>query len=74
VFIVPKESASLPGVDAQSIQAHHTDMCKFEDEDREGYKSISQKLSQWISEFAHRQQKSESDNRVGHFRSWSRAS
>jgi hypothetical protein len=38
-WITGKESASLPGVDAQSIQAHHIDMCKFEDEDREGYKS-----------------------------------
>jgi hypothetical protein len=24
-------------------------MCKFEDEDREGYKNISQRLNQWIS-------------------------
>jgi len=63
-FIVPKESACLPGVDVQSIQAHHTDMGKFEDEDREGYKNISQKLSQWISDFTHREQKSESDSKV----------
>lgn len=48
--IVPKESACLPGIDPQSIQANHVDMCKFEDEDREGYKRISQKLSQWISD------------------------
>lgn len=48
--IVPKESASLPGIDPQPIQANHVDMCKFEDEDREGYKGISQKLSQWISD------------------------
>jgi hypothetical protein len=49
-IIVPKESACLPGVDPQSIQANHVDMCKFEDEDREGYKNISQRLSQWISD------------------------
>ena len=73
VFIVPKESASLPGIDSQSIQAHHTDMCKFEDEDREGYKSISQKLSQWISDFARRGQNSEPDNKVGYSRLWPRA-
>lgn len=48
-LIVPKESASLPGIASQSISSHHTNMCKFEDEDREGYKNISQKLSQWIS-------------------------
>lgn len=48
--IVPKESACLPGVDPQSIQANHVDMCKFEDEDREGYKNISQRLSLWIAD------------------------
>jgi hypothetical protein len=48
--IVPKESACLPGIDPQSIQANHVDMCKFEDEDREGYKNISQRLSQWVSD------------------------
>lgn len=48
--IVPKESASLPGIDPQSIQATHIDMCKFEDEDREGYKNISQRLCQWVSD------------------------
>lgn len=44
--IVPKESACLPSIDPQSIQANHVDMCKFKDEDREGYKNISQRLSQ----------------------------
>lgn len=39
--IVPKESACLPGIDPLSIQANHVDMCKFEDEDREGYKNDS---------------------------------
>ena len=48
--IVPKESACLPGIDPQSIQASHVDMCKFEDEDREGYKNVSQRLNQWISD------------------------
>lgn len=48
--IVPKESASLPGIEPQSIQANHRDMCKFEDDDRGGYKNISQRLSQWISD------------------------
>lgn len=48
--VVPKESACLPGIDPQSIHANHVDMCKFEDEDREGYKNISQRLNQWISD------------------------
>lgn len=52
--IVPKESARLPGIDPQSIQANHVDMCKFEDEDREGYKNISQRLNQWISDLDRR--------------------
>ena len=62
--IVPKESACLPGIDPQSIQANHVDMCKFEDEDREGYKSISQKLSQWISNLDRRSKESEADSQV----------
>ncbi|KAF9893431.1 hypothetical protein FE257_010743 [Aspergillus nanangensis] len=53
-IIVPKESASLPGIDPQSIQANHVDMCKFEDEDREGYRNVSQLLAQWISRFQQR--------------------
>lgn len=66
--IVPKESAFLPGIDAQPIQANHVDMCKFEDEDREGYKRISQKLSQWISELESRSKGSqEDDGQVGIF-------
>jgi hypothetical protein len=48
--IVPKESASLPGIDPQSIQANHVEMCKFEDEEREGYKNISQRLSTWVAD------------------------
>ncbi|KAG7408799.1 hypothetical protein Forpe1208_v012080 [Fusarium oxysporum f. sp. rapae] len=48
--IVPKESARLPGIDPQAIQADHIGMCKFEDEDREGYRNISQRLSQWVSD------------------------
>jgi protein SERAC1 len=46
-IIVPKESASLPGINSQSIQDNHVDMCKFADDDREGYKNVSQRLSQW---------------------------
>ena len=63
-FIVPKESACLPGIDPQSIQANHVDMCKFEDEDREGYKRISQKLAQWISDLDSRSKGSEEDRQV----------
>ena len=47
-MIVPKQSASLPGIDPLSISANHVDMCKFEDEYRNGFRSISEKLSQWI--------------------------
>ena len=63
-FIVPKESACLPGIDPQSIQANHVDMCKFEDEDREGYKRVSQKLVQWISDLDSRSKGSGEDRQV----------
>jgi hypothetical protein len=46
--IVPKESACLPGIDPLSIQANHMNMCKFEDEDREGFRAVSQRVNQWI--------------------------
>jgi hypothetical protein len=62
--IVPKESACLPGIDPQLIQANHVDMCRFEDEDREGYKRISQKLSQWILDFESRSKGSGEDSQV----------
>lgn len=62
--IVPKESACLPGIDPQSIQANHVDMCKFEDEDREGYKRVSQKLGQWISDFDSRSKRTEENSQV----------
>lgn len=59
-----KESACLPGIDPQSIQAKHVDMYKFEDEDREGYKRISHKLSQWISDLDSRSKGSGEYNQV----------
>lgn len=62
-IIVPKESACLPGIYPQSIQADHVGMCKFEDEDREGYKNISQQLSQWVSDLD-RQRKGSAANQV----------
>jgi protein SERAC1 len=63
-IIVPKQSACLPGIDPQSIQASHVDMCKFEDEDREGYKAISQKLIKWISDLDKRSKVSTGDTQV----------
>lgn len=62
--IVPRELACLPGIDPQPIEANHVSMCKFEDEDKEGYKRISQKLSQWISNLDSRFQGSEENSRV----------
>lgn len=47
-MIVPKSSAMLPGVDLLSISGSHAGMCRFEDEHRNGYISISNLLSQWI--------------------------
>lgn len=50
IWIVPKESAMLPGVDALSIAANHTDMCKFEHSYVNGFKLVSEKLNQWIQD------------------------
>lgn len=49
-FIVRQESASRLGYDALSILKDHIQMCKFEDEDDPDYKSVSEKLIQWIGE------------------------
>jgi len=46
--IVPKNSATLPGIDPLPISANHADLCRFEDEERTGYINISNVLSQWI--------------------------
>ncbi|OMP88505.1 Protein SERAC1, partial [Diplodia seriata] len=52
VHIVPKESACLKGIDPQSISAHHSDMCKFEDEYRNGYKCVTGQLQLWIKKLS----------------------
>lgn len=62
-IIVPKESTCLPGIDPLSIQANHVGMCRFEDEDREGCRNISQRLSQWVSDLD-RQHKGSAANQV----------
>ncbi|KAF9641528.1 alpha/beta-Hydrolase [Lasiodiplodia theobromae] len=54
MHIVPKESACLKGIDPQSISAHHSDMCKFEDEYRDGYQCVSGQLQLWIKELSSR--------------------
>lgn len=48
--IVPKESASWLGVDALSIPKDHIEMCKFEDEEGSDYRSVADKLSQWVGD------------------------
>ncbi|KAF5001057.1 hypothetical protein FDECE_11072 [Fusarium decemcellulare] len=47
-FIVDRESAVPRGFTALSIPEDHSDMCKFEDEYRGGFISISNNLCQWI--------------------------
>ncbi|RMI99068.1 hypothetical protein BHE90_017405 [Fusarium euwallaceae] len=47
-FIVDRESAVPMGFPALSIPEDHSDMCKFEDEYRSGFISISDNLHQWI--------------------------
>jgi len=62
--IVPKESACLPGIDALSIQANHSDMCKFEDGDREGFRAVSQRVKQWIDGLEKRKAAGDSKEKV----------
>jgi pimeloyl-ACP methyl ester carboxylesterase len=47
-FIVDRKSAVPMGFPALSIPEDHSDMCKFEDEYRSGFISISDNLYQWI--------------------------
>jgi hypothetical protein len=63
-IIVPKESARLPGIDPQSIEANHVDMCRFEDEDREGYKSVLAQLNRWILDLDMQRNGSAAKNQV----------
>jgi protein SERAC1 len=49
-IIVEKSSAVLPGVLGLSIQDHHADMTKFEDEYRHGFISISNILIGWMKD------------------------
>jgi hypothetical protein len=51
-MVVPKSSATLSGIDPIPIAASHSGMCKFADEHRNGYKNISETLSQWIRELS----------------------
>lgn len=49
-LVVPKESASWLGIDAQSIPEDHIKMCKFADKYGSDYKRVAAKLSQWITD------------------------
>ncbi|QPC78322.1 hypothetical protein HYE68_009074 [Fusarium pseudograminearum] len=49
-FIVDRSSAVPMGFTALSIAADHSNMCKFEDEIRDGFISVSNKLYQWIQD------------------------
>jgi hypothetical protein len=50
LLIVTKHSAVLPGVRGQSIEANHVDMCKFEDEERNGFRSIPRSYSSGLTQ------------------------
>ncbi len=47
-IIVPKASATVQGLDPIPIEDTHSRMCKFDDQNRNGYKNITETLSQWI--------------------------
>ncbi|KAK8241481.1 hypothetical protein HDK77DRAFT_444924 [Phyllosticta capitalensis] len=48
-LVVTKESAVIPGVDGQPIHASHSNMCKFGFVEHAGFRSVSEKLCQWIT-------------------------
>lgn len=50
--IVPKESAVIVGVDPIGIEDDHLGMCKFEDDERRGYRRASEALIAWIKELS----------------------
>lgn len=73
-LIVPKESPNWLGIDGQSMPKNHIDMCKFEDEEESDYKSVADKLSQWVNDANKPRDSSEANvgglnARVGIFRS-----
>lgn len=49
--IVEAESACLAGIDPIGLDADHIQMCKYDSDERMGYRSISGILSGWISIF-----------------------
>jgi len=48
--IVPEDSAHIPGHDFETINANHTEMCKFSSKDDPNYKIVLQLLKKWIKE------------------------
>jgi hypothetical protein len=38
----------LPGVTYYGIEANHSNMCKFGDEEAPGYRNVSSAIAQWI--------------------------
>jgi hypothetical protein len=47
--IVEAESACLAGIDPIGIDADHIQMCKYDCDERLGYRSVSGVLRSWIS-------------------------
>ena len=49
-YVVPKESATLPGHEAISLLADHVGMCKFDNFEDPKYKDVISVLKRWVAE------------------------
>jgi hypothetical protein len=63
-MIVSKSAAVIPGVDPLSIAANHVNMCRFEDEYRNGYITIVNLLNHWIASLERKANTQAEENKV----------
>lgn len=63
-LVVPRESATLRGINAAPIAASHSGMCKFAGDWVNGYVEISGLLARWIKSIGQGVEKESSNDRV----------
>jgi hypothetical protein len=61
IQIVTEESACLSGKPHPSLNADHSEMCKYEDSDGENYKKVMGVLGVWARECASPKDKNEKE-------------
>jgi len=63
--IVPEDSAHIPGYGFETINANHTEMCKFSSKDDPNYKVVVQLLKKWMEEVKEASRVKETQNVSG---------